>query len=145
MTLAATAWAAAFVIDGFVTPAIVRWLAPETGWYILAVNQEAVIRLGLVSWLTLGFSLITGNLAILLSDRSRSAKGLAWFGVAPGVWPFVAWVTETFLPGPFTSRYRNATAAGTAFWFLAIGVSLLFSAARMERIRGDALSVGRAS
>ncbi len=145
MTLAATAWAVAFVIDGFVAPNIVRWLAPETGWYILAVNQETVIRLGLVSWLTLGFSIITGSLGILLSNRSRSAKGLAWFGVALGVWPFVAWVTGTFLPGPFTSRYWNATAVSTAFWFLAVGVSLLFSAARMEPRSGDALSVGSES
>ena len=49
MTLAATAWAVTFVFDGFVAPDIVRWLTPETGWHVLAVNQDVVIRLGLVS------------------------------------------------------------------------------------------------
>lgn len=145
MTLAATAWAVAFIFDGFVAPGIVRRLTPETGWQQLAANQDVVIRLGLVSWLALGFAMVAGCIGTLISDRSRSAKVLAWFGVALGVWPFVAWVTGTFLPGPFTSRYWNVTAVSTAFWFFAVGVSLLFSAARMERRGGDAPSVGPAS
>src|SRR5207244_8687865 len=61
MTLAATAWAVTFVFDGFVAPDIVRWLTPETGWHVLAVNQDVVIRLGLVSWLMLGFAMVAGR------------------------------------------------------------------------------------
>jgi hypothetical protein len=66
MTLAATVWAVTFVFDGFVAPDIVRWMTPETGLYQLAVNQDAVIRLGLVSWLMLGFSIIAGSMGILV-------------------------------------------------------------------------------
>src|SRR5205823_3218613 len=51
MTLAATVWSVAFVFDGFVAPYIVRSLAPAAGRDMLAVNQNAVIRLGLISWL----------------------------------------------------------------------------------------------
>ena len=58
MSLAATVWSVAFVFDGFVAPYIVRWLAPEGGRDLLAVNQNAVVRLGLISWLALGFAMI---------------------------------------------------------------------------------------
>ena len=129
MTLAATVWAVTFVFDGFVAPSIVRWLTPETGLYQLAANQVVVIRLGLVSWLMLGFSMIAGSVGILVSSRSRSAKVLAWVGTSLGAWSFIAWATGTFIPGPFTSRYWNVTAVSTAFWFLAVGVFLLVSVA----------------
>src|SRR2546421_1619805 len=89
MTLAATAWAVTFVFDGFVAPDIVRWLTPETGWHVLAVNQDAVIRLGLVSWLMLGFSMIGGSVGILVSSPSRSAKVLASVGILLGGWSFI--------------------------------------------------------
>src|SRR3954469_3102019 len=58
LTLAATVWSVAFVFDGFVAPYIVRSLAPESGRDLLAVNQNVVIRLGLISWLAMGFSMI---------------------------------------------------------------------------------------
>ncbi|MFY9559064.1 MAG: hypothetical protein WAQ52_02410 [Terriglobales bacterium] len=128
MTLAATAWAVTFVFDGFVAPGIVRRLAPEMGWYQLAANQEVVIRLGLVAWLMLGFAMIAGSVGTLVSNRSRSARLLAWLGIPLGAWALVAWATGNFLPGPFTSQYWNITAVSTAFWFLAVGVFLLVSA-----------------
>jgi len=78
MTLAATVWAVTFVFDGFVAPDIVRWMTPETGLYQLAVNQDAVIRLGLVSWLALGFAMIAGSVGTLLSRRAGGAK--CWRG-----------------------------------------------------------------
>ena len=137
MTLAATVWAVTFVFDGFVAPDIVRWMTPETGLYQLAVNQDAVIRLGLVSWLMLGFSIIAGSVGILVSSPSRSAKVLAWIGLPLGTWPFIAWATGTFLPGPFTSRYWNATAVSTAFWFLAVGVFLLVSVAPRSAMESE--------
>ena len=129
ITLAATVWAVTFVFDGFVAPNIVRRMTPETGLYQLAVNQDAVIRLGLVSWLALGFAMIAGSVGTLLSCRSGGAKVLAWIGIPLGAWPFTAWATGTFLPGPFTSRYWNVSAVSAAFWFLAVGVFLLVSAA----------------
>jgi hypothetical protein len=129
MTLAATVWAVTFVFDGFVAPDIVRWMTPETGLYQLEVNQDAVIRLGLISWLMLGFAMVAGSVGTLVSSRSRNAKVLAWIGIPLGAWPFIAWATGTFLPGPFTSRYWNVSAVSAAFWFLAVGVFLLVSVA----------------
>lgn len=129
ITLAATVWAVTFVFDGFVAPDIVRWMTPETGLYQLAVNQDAVIHLGLVSWLMLGCSIIAGSVGILVSSRSTGAKVLAWIGIPLGIWPFIARIIGTFNPGPFTSRYWNVTAVGTAFWFLAVGIFLLISVA----------------
>ena len=133
MTLATTAWAVAFVFDGFVAPNIVRWLTPETGWSTLAVNQAIVIRMGLVAWVMLGFSMIAGGVGVLVSHRSRSARVLAWIGIALGAWAFIAWGTGTFLPGPFTSRYWNATAASTAAWFLAVGIVLMVTAPQEDK------------
>ncbi len=132
MTLAATAWAVTFVFDGFVAPNIVRRLALETGWYALSANQDVVIRMGLVSWLMLGFSMIAGGIGALVSSRSRGAKVLAWIGILLGVWPLIAWATGAFLPGPFTSRYWNATAVSTALWFLVVGGFLIVSAAPVD-------------
>jgi hypothetical protein len=137
MTLAATVWAVTFVFDGFVAPDIVRWMTPETGLYQLAVNQDAVIRLGLVSWLMLGFSIIAGSMGILVASPSRSARVLASVGILLGVWSFIAWATGMFLPGPFTSRYWNATAVSTAFWFLAVGVFLLVSVAPQSAMESE--------
>ena len=137
MTLAATVWAVTFVFDGFVAPDIVRWMTPETGLYQLAVNQDAVIRLGLVSWLMLSFSIIAGSVGILVSSPSRSAKVLAWIGLPLGAWPFYAWATGTFLPGPFTSRYWNVSAVSAAFWFLAVGVYLLVSMAPQSVLESE--------
>lgn len=137
MTLAATVWAVTFVFDGFVAPSIVRWLTPETGLYQLAANQVVVIRLGLVSWLMLGFSMIAGSVGILVSSRSRSAKVLAWVGTSLGAWSFIAWTTGTFIPGPFTSPYWNVTAVSTAFWFLAVGVFLLVSVAPQSAMESE--------
>ncbi len=128
MTLAATLWAVTFVFDGFVAPNIVRWMTPESGLYMLAVNQTAVIRFGLVSWLLLGFAMIVGSLGILFAARSRGARILAWIGIPLGIWPALAWLTGLFVPGPFTSPYWNVTAVSTAFWFLAVGIFLLTTA-----------------
>jgi hypothetical protein len=137
MTLAATAWAVTFVFDGFVAPDIVHWLTPETGWHVLAVNQDVVIRLGLVSWLMLGFSIIAGGVGILVSSRSKGAKVLASVGILLGAWSFIAWATGIFLPGPLVSPYWNATAVSTAFWFLAVGVFLLVSASPQNAVEAE--------
>jgi hypothetical protein len=142
MTLAATAWAVTFVFDGFVAPNIVRRLTPETGWYALSVNQDVVIRMGLVSWLMLGFSMIAGGIGTLVSSRTRGANVLAWVAILLGVWPFIAWATGAFLPGPFTSQYWNATAVSTAVWFLVVGVFLIVSRAPRDD-RGEFAEAGR--
>ena len=127
MTLAAALWAVTFVFDGFVAPSIVRMFTLETGHNILAANQNAVIRLGLISWLMLALAMISGSLGKLASAPSRSAKVISWIGIVIGLWPFLAWATGDFLPGPFTSRYWTATAIVTAAWFIAVGIVVIFS------------------
>lgn len=132
MALAGTVWSVAFVFDGFVASYIVHWLPADAGRNLLAVNQNVVIRLGLISWLGMAFAMITGGFGSLTSNRSRTSSVLAWTGIALGLWPFIAWVTGLFLPGPFTSPYWNVSAVSVAFWFLAVGVFLLVSTQPQE-------------
>jgi hypothetical protein len=131
MSLAATVWSVAFVFDGFVAPYIVHSIPADAGRNLLAVNQNVVIRLGLISWLAMAFAMIAGGLGSL-ANRSRTSSALAWTGIALGLWPFIAWATGLFLPGPFTSPYWNMSAVAVAFWFLAVGVVLLVSLEREE-------------
>ena len=126
LTVAAAAWAVVFVFDGFVAPFIVRSLSLQDGRMPLAVNQTAVIRLGLVAWLMLSVGMISGSIG-MLAEQSRFVRILSVIGLLLGSWPFVAWITGSFVPGPFTSRYWNPTAILTAFWFAALGVSLLIA------------------
>lgn len=139
MTFAAAVWSVAFVFDGFIAPYIVRFLPPDVGRNLLAVNQNAVIRLGLISWLAMGFSMIVGGVGTFVSNtsasRPRGVSLLAWTGIALGLWAFIAWATGLFLPGPFTSPYWNMSAVSVAFWFLAVGISLLVSAQPREEIQ----------
>jgi len=127
ITLAATVWAVTFVFDGFVAPNIVRRMTPETGLYQLAVNQDAVIRLGLVSWLALGFAMIAGSVGTLLSCRSGGAKVLAWIGIPLGAWPFIAWATgHSFLVlsragigmSALSARHSGSLLSESFYWFL---------------------------
>ncbi len=131
MTLAATVWSVTFVFDGFVASYIVRSIPADAGRNLLAVNQNVVIRLGLISWLAMGFAMNMGGFGSLasngLANRSRTSSVLAWTGIGLGLWAFIAWTTGTFLPGPFTSPYWNVSAVSVAFWFLAVGVFLLAS------------------
>jgi hypothetical protein len=125
MTMAATAWAVVFVFDGFVASYIVRSATAELGHTLLAVNQQAVIRLGLVSWLVLSVSIVASSIGWLVENESLAKKVIAGLGLVVGVWPFIAWATGLFLPGPFTSHYWTATAIITANWFIAVGTSVL--------------------
>jgi len=85
--------------------------------------------MGLVSWLMAGIFHDRGRYRTLVSSRSSGAKVLAWTGIfARSV--AVDGLGDGGIPSrPFTSRYWNATAVSTAFWFLASGVFLMVSAA----------------
>src|SRR5207248_10690345 len=107
MALAATTWAVVFVFDGFAAPYIVKTVPAELGHTLLAINQQVVIRLGLVSWLVLAVAMLAGSIGWLVERASRTAKTIAAIGIILGVWPFIAWATGSFLPGPFTSRLWN--------------------------------------
>jgi hypothetical protein len=144
MTFAATAWAVTFIFDGFVAPFIVRMLPPEVGRSMLAANQVVVIRLGLVAWLMLGFSMVCGGVGVLITDPPRSRRVWSQVGMLLGTWPFVAWALGLFLPGPFTSRYWNATAVGTALWFLIAGVLAFSTKAAQHTATATGLQVSEA-
>jgi len=74
MILAATTWAVVFVFDGFVAPYIVRSTTAELGHTLLAVNQQAVIKLGLVSWLMLAAAMLAGSIGWLVEAEPRALR-----------------------------------------------------------------------
>ena len=129
--LGAAAWAVVFVLDGFVTPFLAAAIM-EAGSSLDAVhafraNQEIVIRLGLVSWLLLGFGVASISAAAWASrDQARLTRlVLVPAGFLVGLWPLVAWAAGIFRPGPFTSSSWTATAILTSCWFLVAAVALV--------------------
>jgi hypothetical protein len=140
MLLGAALWVVVFVLDGFVAPqaaTIIASAAPSDVGGVLAsfrLNQVAVIRLGLVSWILIGVAMALHG-GIVLATLSFRPKGgiaivpivglglLGTSGVAIGIWPIIATITGSFDPGPFTSPLWNVTALSTALWFAAFGVS----------------------
>ena len=131
MGLGAAAWAVVFVQDGFVTPHLAAAVM-EAGSSLDAVhafraNQEIVIRLGLVSWLLIGFGIASISAAAWTSqDQARLIRlVLVPAGFLVGLWPLVAWVVGVFRPGPFTSGTWTATAILTSCWFLVAAAALV--------------------
>ena len=131
MGLGAAAWTVVFVLDGFVAPlqaaAITEAGSSLDAVHAFRANQEIVIRLGLVSWLLIGFGIASISAAAWASqDRARLIRlVLVPAGFLVGLWPMVAWVAGTFRPGPFTSGTWTATAILTSCWFLVAAVALL--------------------
>lgn len=131
LTLFAALWSVTFIFDGFLAPMIVRDFAPEVADLHLRVVQEATIRFGLLSWLLLACALIAISMQIIVrGERWRWTIGS--LGLILGVWPFIAWTTGSFEPGPFTSPLWNPTAVATALWFVLVGISA-FLKERAER------------
>jgi hypothetical protein len=138
LAMGATAWAVAFVFDGFAALRYAQAIeanrsAGATG--ILAAfeaNQVIVIRLGLVGWLLIGGGMAAfGSSIIAVKLRFRVVQWvLGGAGVLLGLWPTVAWITGIFEPGPFTSRWWIPTAVLTTAWFVSMGVVVLALASR---------------
>lgn len=128
--LGAVAWAVVFVLDGFVAP-LQAAAVMEAGSSLDAVlafrsNQEVVIRLGLVSWLLIGFGIAAMSTGAWVSkDRGLVRLVLAPIGFVVGLWPLVAWAAGPFRPGPFTSELWTPTALMTSAWFLVASFALL--------------------
>ena len=131
LAMGAVAWAVTFVIDGFVAPVIVFALTGQAAIEQLMINQQMVIRIGLVSWLLIGVSAVSASLGMLL-DRNASLRVIGALGVVAGGLPLIAWTTGNFLPGPFTSPYWGYSALAMALWFLLVGARLLVSPLREE-------------
>ena len=131
MGLGAAAWTVVFVLDGFVAPlqaaAITEAGSSLDAVHAFRANQEIVIRLGLVSWLLIGFGIASISAAAWASrDQARLIRlVLVPAGFLVGLWPMVAWVAGIFRPGPFTSGSWTATAILTSCWFLVASVALV--------------------
>jgi hypothetical protein len=133
LAMGATAWAVAFVFDGFVALRYAQAIAANplgdaaTLRTAFQANQVVVIRLGLVSWILIGCGMAALGASIL---GARTPVGvfrriLGASGIVLGAWPALAWALRIFDPGPFTSRWWPASALLATAWFMALGVLLL--------------------
>jgi hypothetical protein len=141
LVLGALAWSVAFVFDGFVAPYYAQSISQATdssraGGLLssFAANQVVVIRMGLVSWLLIGTATACFAISALLTPVFR--RGLNWTigltGLLLGIWPLIAWLSGTFAPGPFISRWWNLTAVTTALWYMTIGGLLMSYTTKSE-------------
>jgi hypothetical protein len=131
--IGAAVWAATFVLDGFVTPIYARALSsgvdPAIGammYTSFQTNQQAVARLGAVSWFAISFG--TAIVGVLFMSRFREAPKSAVvgaIGAALGVWGIIACLSGEFAPAPFTSHYWTLTALAEGLWFAALGVMMM--------------------
>ena len=140
LAMGATAWAVAFVFDGFVALRVAQAIAANPPGDMTALltafqaNQVVVIRLGLVGWILIGSGIAAlGASLIAFPARARVAKQIIGAaGILLGAWPFLAWAIGVFDPGPFTSRWWALTALVTTAWFMAMGVIVLAHANGMR-------------
>lgn len=131
LALGAAGWTVVFVLDGFLAPlqaaAIMEAGSSVDAVHAFRSNQEIVIRLGLVSWILIGWGIASMSAAAWESQhRGRLVRlVLAPMGLVVGLWPLAAWVVGAFRPGPFTSGLWTATAIVTSVWFLIASVVLV--------------------
>jgi hypothetical protein len=130
LVISGTLWAVTFVFDGLVAPVFAETIAAagRTDPLMLAAfraNQVTVIKTGLISWILNGIAVVLFSIG-LLSVRGKSYLRITVgaIGILIGLWPIVAAVTGEFMPGPFTSDLWKETALATAFWYVALGVTL---------------------
>ncbi len=134
LVLGSMAWTVTFVFDGFVAPYYAQMISqtpdPSSARVLLsgfAANQIVVIRMGLVSWLLIGAAMACFAISILSTPIFRRGLNLVLglTGLVLGIWPMIAWLSGTFSPGPFISRWWILTALTAALWFMTIGVLLM--------------------
>lgn len=131
--MGAVLWVITYLYDGFISPAIAPALLGFDEALTPAITvqfaafQEGSIRTALFAWVLIA-SGTAATAASLLSTLGRSTgvkRGLLLVlgasGVVMGVWPFVAWLTGTFMPGPMISPWYIATASGMQIWFVLLG------------------------
>lgn len=133
LAMGATAWAVAFVFDGFVALRYAQAIAANPRGDMTALqagfqaNQVVVIRLGLVSWILIGWGMAALASSLLGAKARVGVFGLILgaSGMVLGPWPTLAWALGIFDPGPFTSRWWPLSALLTTAWFMAMGLLLL--------------------
>jgi hypothetical protein len=131
LMLGASLWAVAFVLDGYVGPRLAQAIAAAgVGADALAIktfgtSQYMMARLGMLSIVLIGASILTISAAMLLESRLRSWRAVVGaLGVVVGAWPLIAAARGEFWPGPFTSPYWTATAISLGIWFLLLGTAM---------------------
>jgi hypothetical protein len=125
-------WAVAFAFDGFVAPgnaaAVVQATAADSAAMLnqLRSTQNAVIRLGLVSWTLIGVGMAALSASLLATSMLRAVprRLLGLTGLLLGLWPGIAWAARVYYPGPFTSPLWIPNAVLTGVWFMAVGLAL---------------------
>jgi hypothetical protein len=131
LMLGACLWAVAFVLDGYVGPRLAQAIAAAgVGADALAIktfstNQYMMARLGMLSIVLIGGSILIISAAMLFESRRRSWCAIVGgLGVLVGAWPLIAAARGEFWPGPFTSPYWTATAISLGVWFLLLGTAM---------------------
>jgi hypothetical protein len=131
LTLGASLWAIAFVLDGYVGPRLAQVLATAgVGADALAIktfstNQYMMARLGMLSIAFIGGAILVISAAMLVGSPLRSWRTVVGgLGVFVGGWPLIAAARGEFWPGPFTSPYWTATALTLGIWFLLLGTAM---------------------
>jgi hypothetical protein len=129
LLLGAGCWIVAFIFDGFVAPQIARALAADEGplspAYLseFAANAAMVIRAGLVSWLLIGLSAAAFGASLAVERKAGMLQRVVgWVGIPLGLASIAAWLSGSFIPGPFTSPLWTPIAIATGLWFLLAGI-----------------------
>ena len=142
LAMGATAWAVTFVFDGFVALRYAQAIGTGRSRDLTTIltafqaNQVIVIRLGLVSWILIGWGMAAFG-ASIIAARMR-LRAVQWIlgasGVLLGAWPTLAWILGIFDPGPFISGWWVPTALLTTAWFMALGTMVLTHPAPRSRV-----------
>src|SRR5919112_1532143 len=128
LMLSAALWSVAFVLDGFAGPRLAGAIVAAGGSAdsdairAFSVNQLTMARLGMLSIVLVGASMLAFSGAILMDARLRSWRTVVGaLGVVAGAWPLAAALHGEFNPGPFTSPWWTITALSIGVWFLLLG------------------------
>lgn len=139
LLIGALFWSIAFVIDGFGTEALGRYLnegIAEVNILVMNVRllQVIVLRLALTSVVFTGIGMVLLSASIWVTSlfSYRVRVSLCAVGVITGVWPLIAMFTGIFVPGPFVSDLWVSTAGVINVWFFVIGL-LVFKMVRQSQ------------
>jgi hypothetical protein len=131
LLLGAVLWAVAFVLDGYVGPRLAKAIVVAgVGADALAIttfstNQFTMARLGMLSMVLMGGSILAFSAALLVQNRMRSwGTIVGGLGLLLGGWTLIATGRGDFWPGPFTSPYWTATAIALGLWFVLLGTTV---------------------
>ena len=148
LMLAAALWSVAFVLDGFAGPKLASAIAAAgvaadaEAIRAFSVNQLTMARLGMLSIVLVGASMLAFSGAILMDARLRSWRTVVGaLGVVAGAWPLAAALHGEFNPGPFTSPWWTITALSIGVWFLLLGTVVV----RLDGRGADSRVIGAES